>query len=75
MSNERDAGVGGFSFVETVRRSGLDPSLLYEAVIDLAQEGFLTARCVNAAAGVLLTELGLPAYFFRHISPEALKGV
>ena len=64
---------GASSIIDKVRTSSLDASLLYEAVIELANEGFLTARCVNAAAGIVLTELGLPAYFFRHISKEALK--
>ena len=65
----------GVSIVETARRAGLDAGLLYDTVIELADEGLLTAGCVNAAAGILLTELGLPPYFFEHISKAALKGV
>lgn len=64
-----------FTFVERVRRSGMDASLLYESVIELADEGLLTAGAVNAAAGILLEELGLPDYFFHHISKPALKDV
>jgi len=60
---------------EAARRMGLDASVLYETVIELADEGMLTARCINAAAGILLTQLGLPGYFFRHISKDALRRV
>ncbi|MBI5394093.1 MAG: NADP-specific glutamate dehydrogenase GdhA, partial [Verrucomicrobia bacterium] len=57
------------------QQAGLEPNLLYEAVIGLSNEGLLTAGCVNNAARILLTQLGLPAYFFRHISKDALKRV
>ena len=63
------------SVIERAQAMGLDPRMLYETVIELASEGLLTARCVNAAAGVLLTQLGLPEYFFRNISRDALKRV
>ena len=75
MSGER-VGVGAdlqTSIGEVARREGLDTRLLYEAVIELANEGLLTARCLNAAAGILLKQLGLPAYYFRHISKQSLK--
>ena len=51
---------------------GLDPKVLYEAVIDLSSEGLLTANCINMAAGILLRDLGLPPYFFNHIQKEPL---
>ncbi|MCE5241133.1 NAD-glutamate dehydrogenase [bacterium] len=63
------------SVIERAEGMGLDPRMLYETVIELASEGLLTARCVNAAAGVLLTQLGLAEYFFRNISRDGLKRV
>ncbi len=51
---------------------GLDPRILYEAVIDLSSEGLLTANCINMAAGILLEDLGLPRYFFENIQKEPL---
>ena len=56
-------------------RMGLDTSLLYETIIDLANEGLITARCVYAAAGILLGEMGLPEYYFRHISKDSLRRI
>ncbi|MCX7705760.1 MAG: NAD-glutamate dehydrogenase [bacterium] len=61
------------SIVEKAKSCGLDPSLLYECVIELTNEGLLTAACINAAAGILLSELGLPSYFFRGLSRDSLK--
>ncbi len=58
-----------------VKAMGLDPSLLYEAVIELADEGMLTARCINAGADILVGRLGLPAYYFRNITKEGLKSI
>lgn len=63
------------SIVAVSRDQGLDPALLYETVVELADEGLFTARCLNAAAGILLGQLGLPAYFFRSLSKDALKRV
>ncbi len=63
------------SIVGVSRQQGLDPALLYETVIELADEGLFTARCLNAAAGILLTQLGLPTYFFRGLSKDAAKRV
>jgi len=63
------------SVLRIAQQASLDPNLLYEAVIELSNEGLLTAGCVNHAARILLTQLGLPAYFFRHISKDALKRV
>lgn len=53
----------------------LNPSLLYEAVIDLSSEGLITANCINMAAGILLNELGLPNYFFETITKDSLKHI
>ncbi|MCM8816803.1 MAG: NAD-glutamate dehydrogenase, partial [Candidatus Omnitrophica bacterium] len=61
------------SIVQRAKSCGLDPSLLYECVIELTSEGLLTATCINAAVGILLTDLGLPAYFFRGLSKDSLK--
>ncbi len=63
------------SVIQRAEQMGLDPRMLYETVIELASEGLLTARCVNAAAAVLLTQLGLAEYFFRNISRDGLKRV
>ena len=61
--------------IDRAEALGLEPRLLYEAVIELASEGLLTSRCINAAAGILLTQLGLPEYFFRKITKDGLKRV
>lgn len=63
------------SVISQAQAMSLDPRMLYETVIELASEGLLTARCVNAAAGLLLTQLGLPTYFFENISQSGLKRV
>ena len=60
------------SIVGLAMKQGLDASLLYESVMDLASEGMLTARCVNAAAGLLLADLGLPRYYFETLTKRAL---
>ena len=62
----------GTSIMDLAARQGLEASLLYAAVMDLASEGLLTARCVNAAAGLLLADLGLPPYYFRTLTKDAL---
>jgi len=54
---------------------GLDPKILYEAVVDLSSEGLLTATCINMAAGILLQDLGLPKYFFQHIQKDQLINI
>ncbi len=54
---------------------GLEPEILYQAVIDLSSQGLITANCINMAAGILLNDLGLPNYFFKHIDPAILAGV
>ncbi len=63
------------SIIEKATQCGLDASLLYQCVIELAEEGLLTASCINAAAGILLSDLGLPEYFFRGLSKDSLKTV
>ena len=63
------------SIVEVSRAKGLDTALLYEAIIELAGEGLLTATCLDAAAHILLRQLGLPEYFFKTLSKDALKRV
>ncbi|RJQ85930.1 MAG: NADP-specific glutamate dehydrogenase GdhA [Desulfobacteraceae bacterium] len=65
----------GARIIEQARRVNLDPSLLYEAVVDLSSEGLLTANSINIAAGILLSELGLPAYFFENLTKASLKHI
>jgi glutamate dehydrogenase len=61
--------------MDVAKRRGLVPGVLYKTLLGLTEEGLFTARCVHAAAGILLAELGLPAYFFRHLSPAALRAI
>lgn len=64
----------GANIVKMAETAGLDPRILYEAVIDLSAEGMLTANCINFAAGILLKDLGLPSYFFVYIKkPELVQ--
>jgi len=62
----------GAGIISKAQAAGLDPRVLYEAVIDLSADGLLTANCINLAAGILLKDLGLPRYFFDHIQKQAL---
>ncbi len=62
----------GAEIIAKAESVGLDPRVLYEAVIDLSSEGLLTANCINMAAGILLEDIGLPRYFFEHIRKTAL---
>jgi glutamate dehydrogenase len=62
----------GSYIIEKAQSVGLDPKVLYEAVIDLSAEGLFTAGCINLAAGILLEDLGLPNYFFVNIRKESL---
>jgi len=62
----------GADIIAKAESVGLDPRVLYEAVIDLSSEGLLTANCINMAAGILLEDIGLPRYFFQHIRKAAL---
>lgn len=65
----------GARIIDQAKRLHLDPSLLYEAVVDLSAEGLITANCLNLAAGILLEKLGLPAYFFENIQKASLKHI
>ncbi|MGB3210732.1 MAG: NAD-glutamate dehydrogenase domain-containing protein [Desulforhopalus sp.] len=65
----------GAEIIEKAESVGLDPRVLYEAVIDLSSEGLLTANCINMAAGILLQDIGLPRYFFEHIRKAALTNL
>lgn len=61
--------------INKARSLNLDTRILYEAVIDLASEGLVTAGCINMAAGILLDDLGLPNYFFENIRKDSLKHI
>ncbi|HPP67102.1 MAG TPA: hypothetical protein PKX05_04210, partial [bacterium] len=63
------------SIINKAKNCGLDASILYEAVIELTNEGLLTAYCLDVAAGILLSDLELPKYFFRWISKDSLKRI
>ncbi|MCG8687401.1 MAG: NAD-glutamate dehydrogenase [Desulfobacterales bacterium] len=65
----------GTYIINQAKRVNLNPSLLYEAVIDLSSEGLITANCINRAAGILLNDLGLPHYFFETITKDSLKNI
>lgn len=62
----------GADIINKAQSVGLDPRVLYEAVIDLSSKGLITANCINMAAGILLEDLGLPQYFFEHIQKDSL---
>lgn len=65
----------GEYIINAAKNVNLDPGVLYEAVIDLSQEGMLTANSLNLAAGILLNDLGLPNYFFENITKDSLKNI
>ena len=65
----------GADIITRASKAKLDTSHLYEAVIDLSSEGLMTANCINRAAGILLSDLGLPDYFFETITKESLKNI
>lgn len=65
----------GEYIISSAKRVNLDPGILYEAVIDLSEEGMLTARSINLAAGILLNELWLPNYFFENITKDSLRNI
>ncbi len=73
--NRPDAFSKGAYIISKAQSVKLNPSTLYEAVIDLSAEGLLTANCINMAAGILLDDLGLPAYFFENIKKNSLKHI
>ncbi|MBM9519217.1 NAD-glutamate dehydrogenase [Desulforhopalus vacuolatus] len=62
----------GAEIIKRATCAELDLSLLYEAVMDITSQGMVTTSSVNMAAGILLKELGLPTYFFRHIHKDSL---
>ncbi|WP_320044424.1 NAD-glutamate dehydrogenase domain-containing protein [uncultured Desulfobacter sp.] len=65
----------GTYIIKQAKRVNLNPSLLYEAVIDLSAQGLITADCINRAAGILLYDLGLPPYFFENITKDLLTNI
>ena len=65
----------GEDIINKAKSLKLDPSVLYEAVIDLTAEGLITANCINLAAGILLNDLGLPSYFFENIAKVSLEHI
>ena len=65
----------GTYIIKQAKLVNLDPSLLYEAVIDLSAQGLITADCINRAAGILLYDLGLPSYFFETITKDLLANI
>ncbi|PIE57003.1 MAG: NADP-specific glutamate dehydrogenase GdhA [Desulfobulbus propionicus] len=65
----------GHLIISSAEKVGLDPRILYEAVIDLSAEGLLTASSINLAAGIFLQDLGLPRYFFTNIEKDSLKNI
>ncbi len=62
----------GADIIGKAEAVGIDLRILYQSVIDLSAEGLLTANCINLAAGILLQDLGLPNYFFAHITKQSL---
>jgi glutamate dehydrogenase len=65
--------IQGAEIIEKAESVGLDPRVLYEAVIDLSSQGLITASSINMAAGIILHDLGLPNYFFEHITSSSLS--
>lgn len=65
----------GAHIIHKAQSVKLNPSVLYEAVIDLSSEGLVTANCINMAAGILLDDLGLPDYFFETLTKESLTQI
>jgi len=65
----------GSYIIDQAKEVNLDPGVLYETVIDLASEGLITSTAINMAAGILVTELALPNYFFENITKESLRHI
>ncbi len=65
----------GGDIIQKAQNVKLNPSILYEAVIDLSSEGLMTANCINMSAGILLKDLGLPGYFFETLTKDSLKNI
>jgi glutamate dehydrogenase len=70
--NRSDSVPQGTEIINSAKTLDLDPSILYEAVIDLSSQGLITANAINMAAGILLKDLGLPNYFFKNIKKASL---
>ena len=49
--NRPDSISKGAYIINKAQSVKLNPSVLYEAVVDLSSEGLLTANCINMAAG------------------------
>lgn len=47
QSDSRPAVSKGASIIRKAQSVNLNPSVLYEAVIDLSSEGLITANCIN----------------------------
>jgi len=75
QSDKNSAASAGAHIIQKAQSVKLNPSVLYEAVIDLSSEGLITANCINKAAGILLDDLGLPDYFFETITKSSLKHI
>ncbi len=75
QSDSYPAVSAGAGIIQKALSVKLNPSILYEAVIDLSSEGLITANCINMAAGILLNDLGLPDYFFETITKDSLKHI
>ncbi len=75
QADSRPPVSAGAYIINKAQSVKLNPSVLYEAVIDLSSEGLVTANCINMAAGILLNDLGLPDYFFETITKESLKHI
>ncbi len=73
--NSETSLVRGAEIIKKAESVGLDPRVLYEAVIDLSSQGLITANSINLAAGILLNDLGLPNYFFEHITVSSLANL
>lgn len=65
----------GTYIINQAKEVNLDPGVLYETVIELASEGLITSTAINMAAGILVSELALPNYFFENITKESLRHI
>lgn len=63
------------SIMFLARQNGLNRDFLAESCFELAREGILTASCLEEASRILLSELGLPRYFFKNLKKSSLKEV
>lgn len=72
---QEGAASTGAAIIAKAESVGLDPRVLYEAVVDLSSQGLLTANCLNLAAGIFLQDLGLPKYFFANLQKAPLANL